>query len=234
MFAYSLYMMYLDLDELDTVFKKRLFWSVDKPNIAWFRRKDYLRPVHMSLKETVHEKIHQDSGIVHEGPVRILTHLRYFGYIFNPVSFYYCYNREDTSVETIIADITNTPWNERYAYVLGETLNETKNGRKRYRFTKQFHVSPFMDMNFAYDWRFNTPGNSLNIHMINLKDDELFFDATLTLKRLEISSATLIRVLLRYPLMTFKVSTLIYWQALRLRLKRIPFYTHPDKIQKEN
>ena len=164
----------------------------------------------------------------------MLTHMRYFGYIFNPVSFYYCFDQKDTAVETIIADITNTPWHERHAYVLGESMNETKNGNKRYRFTKQFHVSAFMDMNFTYDWRFSVPGDSIVVHMINRKDDTPFFDATLTMKRREISSAGLARVLLRYPFMTAKVITMIYWQALRLRLKGAPFYVHPRKIEKEH
>jgi len=160
----------------------------------------------------------------------MLTHLRYFGFCFNPASFYYCYNRADTSVETIIVEIHNTPWGERYCYVLEDRHNEHPHKSwRRFRFGKQFHVSPFIDMQIKYDWRFREPAETLNVHMIDYQKDQKLFDATLVLHRRAISRRTLTHMLVKYPLMTVKVSVMIYFQALRLVLKKTPFYEHPNK-----
>jgi DUF1365 family protein len=156
--------------------------------------------------------------------------LRYFGYCFNPVSFYYCYDESDEQVETIVAEIHNTPWGEEYCYVLGEELNEHPvKGWKRHQFGKDFHISPFMDMEIWYDWRFREPGQTLSVDLTNIEKGRKLFDATLTLNRREMSSRDLNKVLLAYPFMTLKVTTMIYLQALRLWSKGAVFYLHPDK-----
>jgi hypothetical protein len=164
----------------------------------------------------------------------MLTHLRYWGHCFNPVSFYYCSDVADSKVEYIVAEITNTPWQERHSYVLGERDNQETGGRKRYRFAKDFHVSPFMDMDFRYDWRFVEPGDALHIHMINFKEDKKYFEAFLDLKRQEITGPALAGILLRFPAMTRKVLGMIYWQAFRLWLKKIPYHEHPQKTLEKN
>jgi hypothetical protein len=158
----------------------------------------------------------------------MLTHLRYFGYCFNPVSFYYCYDATGENVDTIVTEIHNTPWGEEHLYVLTRGLNEHPlPDWRRLRFDKAFHVSPFMDMDIHYDWRFRVPGPKINVHMINLQQGRPIFDASLSLERRPMSRPNLSRVLLAYPLMTLKVTTMIYWQALRLLLKKAPFYEHP-------
>ena len=222
--------MYLDLSELPDLFDPYRLWSVEKPNIATFRRKDHLGNPDIPLEQAVRDLVAQRTGKRPSGPIRMLTHMRYFGYCFNPVSFYYCYDRGDTRVETVIAEIHNTPWLEEYPYVLDDDLNEhTRTDWRRYRFDKRFHVSPFMDMDIDYDWRFRMPGQSLNVHMMNFQRGGKLFDASLTLKRREISHASLTRVLTAYPVMTLKVTAMIYWQALRLHIKGAPFFVHPSK-----
>lgn len=156
----------------------------------------------------------------------MLTHLRYFGIGFNPVTFYYCFDRADRRVQSIVAEITNTPWNERHAYVLPDVGCARA---LRYRIAKQFHVSPFLPMDLSYDWRFSQPGARLSVHMEDLQDDRKIFDATLTLQRREISGASLATALIAFPFMTARVVGAIYWQALRLWLKRIPFHSHPER-----
>jgi DUF1365 family protein len=126
-----------------------------------------------------------------------------------------------------VAEITNTPWLERHSYVLGEKQNQGTASRKRFRFAKGFHVSPFMDMDFRYDWNFEEPGGSLRIHMINFKEESRFFEAILSMQRREISGPALAWVLIRFPAMTIKVLSMIYWQAFRLWLKKTPYYEHP-------
>ncbi|MBP6515365.1 MAG: DUF1365 domain-containing protein, partial [Steroidobacteraceae bacterium] len=158
------------------------------------------------------------------------THLRYFGVVMNPVTFYYCFDAGDSRLETLVAEITNTPWDQRHTYVLPRGDAEPEGHSLRWRFGKSFHVSPFMPMDMDYDWCFNEPAESLLVHMQNLRDGQLVFDATLNLQRKPVSSAALARALVSFPMVTIKVAVLIYWQALKLLLKRVPFFTHPDKL----
>ena len=233
-FHYSLFFMFLDLEELEQVFAGRWFWSVGRANVANFSRADYLGPPNIPLDQAVRNRVARELGRRPEGPIRMLTHLRYLGHCFNPVSFYYCYDVADSKVEYIVAEITNTPWLERHAYVLGAEHSGETGRRKRYWFAKKFHVSPFMDMDFRYDWRFVEPGDTLHIHMINFKEDKKYFEAFLDLKRQEITGPALAGILLRFPAMTRKVLGMIYWQAFRLWLKKIPYHEHPQKTQEKN
>lgn len=225
-FSYRLFMVYVDLAELQEVFRGRWLWSAARPAVAWLRRRDYLGDPSVSLDTAVRDRVAAETGKRPEGPIRMLTHLRYFGIGFNPVTFYYCFDRADRRVQFIVAEITNTPWNERHAYVLPDVGPAPI---LRYRLDKQFHVSPFMPMELSYDWRFSQPGARLSVHMEDLQEDRKIFDATLTLQRREISGATLASALIAFPFMTARVVGAIYWQALRLWLKRIPFHSHPQR-----
>jgi DUF1365 family protein len=230
-FIYSVVYAYLDLDELDQVFAGRWLWSTTKPAPVRFRRKDYLGDPTVSLKTAVCQRIERETGHLPSGPIRVLSHLRHFGFSFNPVSFYYCFDSTDSFVETIVAEITNTPWNERHAYVLPQHQSLIHSEGLRFRFGKVFHVSPFMPMNLQYDWVFGSPGQCLMVHMKNMNHDRTMFDARLTLERQPINGFSCARGLIRYPMMSMKVLGAIYWQALKLFLKRMPFYSHPSKLK---
>ena len=226
-FRYRLFMMYLDLDELDEVFKGRWFWSAKRRALARFRREDHYGDPDEPLDVSVRRRVQEETGRKPEGPIRLLTHLSYFGYCFNPVSFYYCYDKEDRFVEAIVAEVNNTPWGERHLYVLGEHANVGSGPVKEYRPKKVMHVSPFMEMDVDYRWRFGTTPERLLVHMETACRDGKIFNATLSLGRREITGRSLARVLATYPFMTLKVITMIHWQALRLWLKGTPVYTHP-------
>ncbi|HTU58668.1 MAG TPA: DUF1365 domain-containing protein, partial [Polyangiales bacterium] len=226
-FSYKLFMVYIDLAELSDAFRGRWLWSTTRPAVAWLRRGDFLGDASMSIDDAVRERVAAHTGTRPTGPIRMLTHLRYFGVSFNPVTFYYCYDAAGASVEFILAEITNTPWRERHAYVLSDVTREPHARLLKYRFDKSFHVSPFMSMNLSYDWRFSPPGERLTVHMQNFEGDGKLFDATLDLARREITAAALAEALLRFPCMSASVVGAIYWQALRLSLKRIPFHSHP-------
>lgn len=226
-FEYDLFMVYLDLSELAEVFQGSRLWSADKPALAWFRRSDYLGKPEQALAEAVCDLVENSTGQRPQGPIRLLTHLRYFGYCFNPVSFYYCFDRSGERVETVVAEITNTPWHERFSYVLWSAMDSGRAGQHRYQFAKTFHVSPFFPMDLAYDWRFIEPGSRLAVQMQLKRNDSKVFDATLKLHRQPITTARLASTLFRYPAMTIKAVAGIYYQAALLKLKGLPFYAHP-------
>lgn len=222
-------MAYLDLDELAHVFDGRWLWSVGRRNVAAFHREDQMGDAAVPLSTTIRDLVEQQSGRRPEGPIRLLTHLRYFGHCFNPVSFYYCFDAAGERVETVVADVSNTPWRERHPYVLGPALDEGSGVAHRYRFKKLFHVSPFHDMDSDYDWRFTDPAERLTVHMECSRGAEMFMDATLSMERRELTGGEMARALARHPLMTGKVVWGIHWQALRLWLKKCPVYDHPRK-----
>jgi hypothetical protein len=221
-------MMYLDLDELPTVFAGRWFWSARHIAPAWFRRKDYLFNPSISLRDEVNAIVRRDTGRTPQGPIRLLTHLRYFGYCFNPLSLYYCYDSQDQCIEFVIAEVRNTPWGEKHCYVLHDNLSTNESGKLHYRHAKDFHVSPFLEMAMEYDWRMLTPAEKLVAHIDAIQDSVKAFDATLILDRKPITAWALARVLMLYPLITTQIIVLIHWQALRLWLKSIPYIPYPN------
>jgi len=226
-FTYRIFMMYLDLAELPDVFAGSYWFSATRRAAARFCREDHLGDPDIPLDQAVRDLVERRCGQRPGGPIRLLTHLRYFGYVFNPVSFYYCFSSDDRKVETIVAEVNNTPWGERHCYVLTRE-QEAGNGRiKRYQPVKQMHVSPFMPMDVDYDWRFAPPEDRLSVHMENWRSGNKMFGATLLLRRREISARSLASVLLNFPLMTLRVIAAIHWQALRLWLKGCRVYSHP-------
>jgi DUF1365 family protein len=223
-FDYPLFLLYLDLHELPAVFDGKWLWSARRPALARFRRSDHLGPEDQPLDVSVRELVAKETGFYPEGPIRLLTHLRYLGYGFNPVSFYYCFDREERDVTAIVAEVNNTPWGEQHAYVLREAAEGPV---KRFELKKQFHVSPYMGMDMEYRWSFSVPGERLVVHMENLEAGNKVFDATLTLKREPLTGFALNRRLVSYPAMTLQVISRIYWQALKLWWKQCPRYPHP-------
>jgi len=236
-FRYRVFMMYLDLAELPDLLDPYRFWSARGRALSEFRRSDYHGDPSIPLDTAVRNSVETATGNRPEGPIRLLTHLRYFGYCFNPVSFYYVFNdRDDRTqrLETILAEITNTPWKERRGLVLSPALNLGSGTVLKYRFDKDFHVSPFWPLDHRYDWRFQTPGDTLIVHMKNRHNEDVVFDATLSLKRREISRVTLRNALLGHPFMTVKVVSAIHWQAARLYLKKAGVYRHPPAGEDRN
>ena len=228
-FDYRFFMMYLDLDELPVLFEKRWFWSVSRPALARFRRSNHLGPDNVPLAECVRDLVEEQLGVRIDGPIRLLTNLSYFGYCFNPVSFYYCYATDGETIDYIVAEVNNTPWGERDTYVMKCGGVDAPDSSWRFRPAKKMHVSPFMPMDVEYDWALTRPAERLAIHMATSLDGARIFSADMKLNRKPISARSLAAVLLRFPLQSFKVVFTIYWEALRLWVKRCPLYIHPAK-----
>ncbi len=233
-FSYSLFLMYLDLDELERVFRGRWLWSASRLAPARFDRRNHLEGGTACLKESVCDLVQSRTGRRPSGPVRILTNLKYFGYCFNPLSLYYCFDELGRDIDTIVAEVDNTPWGERHIYVLEPGLNGIgRQGRwQSFATDKEFHVSPFLEMGLRYTWRLSDPGERINANISVSRGSERVLETRLGMVRKEISGPALRRILVRYPFMTAQVVGAIYLQAFRLWAKRVPFHAHPREEQR--
>ena len=222
-FEYGHFLLALDLAEVGEVFRGRWLWSAESANVVSFRRADCLGASGgLPLDVAVRERVREELGRAPEGRVVLLTQPRFLGYVFNPVSFYYCFDAQDR-LDAIVAEITNTPWGERHSYVLDARGGEGA----RARFAKRFHVSPFQDMGQEYAWHFSELGDELGVHMTNYESGRAVFEARLSMRRRALDGAGLARALCLCPGFSARSMAAIYWQALRLKLKGAPFFDHP-------
>ena len=225
-FEHGIALAYVDLDELPSLLGGRLVGR--GPKVVRFRRDDYLGDPAEPLSESVRSLVAERTGERPDGPVRLLTQLRSFGHCFNPVSFYYCFDSADERLQAVVAEVTNTPWGERHAYAIGQEP-AAAGGVIRGQSEKVLHVSPFMSMDQRYSWRVAAPGPTLSVHIENHRAGELAFDATLSLRRRELTPRTLAEATLRYPAATGRVLALIYAHAVALKLKGVPVQPHPAR-----
>jgi DUF1365 family protein len=216
-FTYRVALAYLDCDELPGALALGPLASSTRPALVRLRREDLLGDPAVPVDQAARDLVHERTGVRPDGPVRVLTALRSLGVGFNPVRFYYCWHAG--ALHSVIAEVTNTPWGERHAYVLdpsGGTLD------------KALHVSPFQPMDQRYSWKLTEPGGQLVVHLENTgSDGARAFDATLRLHRRPLHRRALARVLLRHPPQTLRILAGIYSQAVRLKIKGAPYHPHP-------
>jgi DUF1365 family protein len=223
-FSYSLFMFCFNTAAFDTEFKKISQVSNEKFNWFSFRRKNYLKNS-MPLDQAARSLINEQQGVYPTGKIYLLTNLSCFGYCFNPISLYFIFNPDSEELDFMIVEVTNTPWGEKHAYVVGNP-EKIRSDIYKFTFTKKLHVSPFLQMDYEYHLKVKINQNSIIVHIENYHQKELHFDATLSLSP---APRPLIKTFLRFPLITYKISAAIYWQALKLWLKGIPFHSHPRK-----
>ncbi len=215
-FEHRIALFYLDLDELPGLLGGRLV--ARRPGALRFRARDYLGGGALPLDRAVRDCAEQALGRRPAGPIRLLTQLRSFGHCFNPVSFYYCFDGGGERVEAVIAEVTNTPWGERHAYVVPAG---------RATLPKRHHVSPFMGMDYEYTVRAGRPAGRLGVHIESRRRGELTFDATLALRRRELTRRSAAALAGRYPFANLRVLALIYGHAVGLKLAGAPVHRHP-------
>ena len=221
----------LDLDEMEASSGGRRLVSQRRYAPLSFQREDHLFDPARPLKQEVYDLVEEAAAIRPVGPVRLLTQLRYCGYYFSPLNLYYVYDQTASVIEAIVAEVSNTPWKERHAYVLCRGNQTGETGLLQYAHRKDFHVSPFMPMDLGYRWGLSEPGERLSVSLANEEAGELVFEANMELTRRAWSPASLRRMAFRYPLQTAQISAAIYVHALRLWWKRCPVYVHPKKRQ---
>jgi len=239
-FTYPIFLAFLDIDRLPELMSISPLASYNRGNVISYQERDHFGDPALPLRERLHLDAKKSSARGNlAGSVFLLTHLRTFGYNFNPVSFYYLFN--DDRFASIMAEVNNT-FGETQNYWLGQDAEVTAQNpgqalpvdgsrptiaMRRYRFRKNFHVSPFMNMDHCYDWTFTAPGDDLVVQCMNFEAGELVFDSTLKLTRREWTRRELHRAIAEFPLMTMRVIAAIHWQAVRLMLKGVRPVTHP-------
>jgi uncharacterized protein len=226
-FTYPLFLAFLDIDRLPELMSISPLASYNRCNVISYLEADHFGDSALPLRERLRLDPRRPSvGLGPREPVFLLTHLRTFGYNFNPVSFYYHYSGGE--FRSVMAEVNNT-FGETENYWLNQDLEVSASMARRYRFNKSFHVSPFMPLNQIYDWTFSAPGEDLVVECMSFENGDLVFDSTLKLRRREWTRHELHRAIAEFPLMTMRVIAGIHWQALRLALKGVPGVAHPGK-----
>jgi uncharacterized protein len=225
-FRYRVLLPLLDLDELPELLDRVPLWSARRPAPARFRDGDYLPGEGRPLPERARDLVEQRLGRRPAGPVRLLANPRYLGVGFNPVSFVFLHSAGG-DLDSVIAEVTNTPWGERATYVL-DGRRDDPGDPLRSAFAKRMHVSPFQPMEQTYDISVTEPGERLGISIRNLEGGREAHVASLSLRRYEPTRARLLGALVRYPPMTAATLARIYCNALRLRLRGAQVHSHPE------
>ena len=224
-FTYPLFLAFLDVDRIPELMRVSRLASYNRANVVSYRESDHFGDPNLPLRERMLRDACRQERAHARGKTFLLTHLRYCGYNFNPVSFFYCYDRDDR-FSSVMAEVNNT-FAETHNYWLTPDCEVPAGDSKRYQFRKAFHVSPFFSMDQRYDWTFTAPGERMTVQCANFEKDALVFDSTLTLERREWSARELHRAVLAYPFLTARVIAAIHWHALRLLVKGVPVAHHP-------
>lgn len=223
-FLYRVFLFALDLDELPELCRKVSLLRHNRPGLYNFRDDDHFQIVPGDARANAEAFLAQN-GIV-EKPARILllTNARVLGYVFNPISIWFCY-RADGSPLAAIAEVGNT---------FGELkpfLVPVKEGAFHLRTIKHYYVSPFSDLDLEFDFRFALPGEKLSVYIDDYQGSEKTFISTLTGQRTELTTGKLAAFTLKYPLITLRVIFLIHWHALLLWMKKVPFHRKEANTQ---
>ena len=253
-FSYPICFAYIDIDEISQLGWS--VWPIFKLNSPWMAFSSLENRHHLShlncnnnsfdLPSRVREFIKNNTNNKRQAAsISILTHLTYFGYCFNPISIYFVnydsvkkQRNDDEFQELIVVEVSNTPWIEQHSYMLDENAENVtiqrnhKNDTIDATWLKEFHVSPFMEMDYQYNFVFSRPSETLCVQskLIKLTTKEIWFTASFKLTRMPFSPCNILYILLFYPLHTRIIQVLIHWEAVKLWMKGVPTFEHPNKV----
>lgn len=212
----------LDLDELDGLDAELRLFSHNRFNLTSFDDRDHLGPAPGSVRDKLADWLRDQGVEIELGRVALLTHLRIVGQVFNPVSWFFVYDRTDR-LRHVVAEVNNT-FGEGCCYLLRASGDVVRDEA-----LKTFHVSPFQPVAGRYSFRVTPPRERMTVHIDLVRDGERAFDSTLAVGRRALTDGTLLRTVARHPHLGLRTLGLIHYQALRLWLKRAPFFAKPDR-----
>lgn len=227
-FDYGLALLGLDLDHLDSAFPAHPLWALNRSGVASFHESDHLgggSGLALRARAAVADRL----GFSPSGRVQLICQPRYFGYTFNPVTFYLFHSGDagaegEGMLEAILLEVTNTPWNERHAYALD---CRDAVGPWHFELDKAFHVSPFLPMDLRYAFDVRLQGDRFEVTKRTLSAGRVVFVARMVLEALPLDRRGLGALLAAFPSRTLRVVAAIYWQALRLWLRGASYHPHP-------
>lgn len=228
-FASSIALCFLDLDAVPETFSRHPLWSTVRSAPVHFRREDYLDEPAVPLATRARAIVAAATGLDPGGAVGLVAHVRTWGWCFNPLSLYFCYGPDGTLPRAVVASVTNTPWGERHNYVLPTKADGSVDASVE----KEMHVSPFLGMDQRYRFRISSPAERLQANVDAIEDGKIVLAAEMSLTRRPLDAAAMTRLLVRYPMMTARVSGTIYAQAARLLAKHVPVHAHPARVREE-
>ncbi len=229
-FVYKVFMFYLDVDELDELGRRSWLFSRNRFNLFSFRDRDHLWLDRPTVRENVVAYLKTKGVDIGSGRIMLLTNVRTLGYVFNPVSFYFCFDEAGEPV-CAVPEVGNT-FRELKPYLLRR--DALKDGTFRERQTKHFYVSPFFDLDTVFEFQLGIPGERLQVKIDDFQQEKKAFVSALTGTRREFTDGMLAWSFLRIPFVTLKVIFLIHWHAMLLYLKKLPFHRkheHPELQQ---
>ena len=245
-FRYRVSWLYLNLDDLPELLRKLWCFSRSRWSVASFQLDDHLdeeqlREFDNDLPAFLRFQIQSAGATVGDGPICVLTPLRHFGFYFSPLSLFFCWDKAESEVPVVVAEVNNTPWRQKHWYVLGDqNLTQSPKSQvphqraalagsssEKYIHEKKFHVSPFMEMEQRYEWTVSKPEDKLKISIQSHDQAGQIFGASLNLDRRPLTNWTFFRMVLRYPLAPLQILGAIYFEAFRLWRKGLPYHPNP-------
>ncbi|MGW8195129.1 MAG: DUF1365 domain-containing protein [Desulforhopalus sp.] len=223
-FQYPFFMWFLNLDELERLPSLGRWFSTQRWALSRFHRPDYYGDPELPLADAIRKRMADITGYPVSGQVCGLLNVRTLGLYFSPVNFYYGYDAKG-NLTHFLAEVSNIPWNERHQYA-----HYVADNQLTVNHPKQFHVSPFNSTDQNYSWKLSAPGKTLTVQVSVDDDRGHIFEARLSLSRLPLTRKWVAKELLKKPAMTIFIVAGIYWQALKLYRKGVPYVPYEKEM----